>query len=416
MKSKLLTALLCLIVSFGLWMYVITVVSPGSENTFTDIPVEIKNINTLTERDLMILGDTTPTVTLRLAGNRSDLLKLNSQNITVQVDASKIIEAGLAELSYTVSYPGNVPNNALTIQSRNPDYIVLEVVDRAEKPIPVEIIANKESVPPNYIPDEPTSEVKQIKISGPADRIALIEKAVINIDLTGRTESIHENFTYTLCDKDGNPVDAKYVETDTQQVFVDLLIQRYKIIPLRVNIIPGGGATEKDVTVSFSPDEIMVYGSEAALEKLEYLEVGTLDLSLFTGDQSITFPITLPEGITHATGEGAKVTVDLSFGDLVIKKLSVTNIVLQNIPEGMTAKSHTGALEVTVRGPQELLGVLQASHLTVVADLKNVTPGAHKWPITILIDKKFPVVGTIGSYQIAVAVSEVTEEQNQAEE
>ena len=416
MKNKLLTALLCLIVSFGLWMYVITVVSPGSESTFADIPVEIKNINTLTERNLMILGDVTPTVTLRLAGNRSDLLKLSSQNITVQVDASKIIEAGLAELSYTVSYPGNVPNNALTIQSRNPDYIVLEVVDWAEKPIPVEIIANKETVSPNYMADDPTSEVKQIKISGPADRVALIEKAVINIDLTDRTESIHENFTYTLCDKDGNPVDAKYVETDTQQIFVDLLIQRYKIIPLRVNIIPGGGATEKDVTVSFSPDEIMVYGSEAALEKLEYLEVGTLDLSLFTGDQSITFPIELPEGITHATGEGAKVTVDLSFGDLVIKKLSVTNIVLQNIPEGMVAKNHTGALEVTVRGPQELLGVLQASHLTAVADLKNVTPGAHKWPVTILSDKKFPVVGTIGSYQIAVAVSEVTEEQNHTEE
>lgn len=412
MKSKLLTALLCLIVSFGLWMYVITVVSPGSENTFTDIPVEIKNINTLTERDLMILGDTTPTVTLRLAGNRSDLLKLNSQNITVQVDASKIIEAGLAELSYTVSYPGNVPNNALTIQSRNPDYIVLEVVDRAEKPIPVEIIANKESVPPNYIPDEPTSEVKQIKISGPADRIALIEKAVINIDLTGRTESIHENFTYTLCDRDGNPVDAKYVETDTQQVFVDLLIQRYKIIPLRVNIIPGGGATEKDVTVSFSPDEIMVYGSEAALEKLEYLEVGTLDLSLFTGDQSITFPITLPEGITHATGEGARVTVDLSFGDLVTNKLTVTNIVLQNVPEGMVAKNYTDFLEVTVRGPKELMAMMDTSYLTAVADLTNVTPGTHKWPVTILIDKKFPVVGVIGSYQIAVAVSEAAEGQS----
>ncbi len=417
MKNKLLTALLCLVVSFGLWLYVITVVSPGSESTFSDIPVEIRNINTLSERNLMILGETTPTVTLRLAGNRSDLLKLNSQNITVQVDASRIIEPGKAELSYTVTYPGNVPNNALTIQTRNPDYIVLEVVERAEKKVPVEFSVNKETIPENYMADNPKTEVKQIKISGPADRIALIEKAVVNIDLTGRTESIHENFTYTLCDAEGSPVDAKYVETDTQQVFVDLRIQRYKVIPLRVNIIPGGGATEKDVTVSFSPDEIMVYGSEAALEKLEYLEVGTLDLGLFTGDQSITFPIELPDGITHAAGEGAMVTVDLSFGSLQTKELTVTNIVLENIPEGMVVKYHAPSLAVTVRGPQDLVeALLKAHHLTAVADLKNVTPGGHMWPVTIQIDGKFPAVGTIGSYQIALEVSEATKAQAQAEE
>lgn len=406
MKNKLLTALLCLVVSFGLWLYVITAVSPGSETTFTDIPVEIRNINTLNERELMILSETVPTVTLRLSGNRSDLLKLSSQNITVQVDASKITEPGPAELAYTVSYPGNVPNNAVTVQSRNPDYIVLEVVDWAEKKVPVEVPLNKEQLPEYYMPDDAVTDVEFIKISGPADRVGLIEKAVVNVDLTGRTKSIHESFAYTLCDEDGNPVDSKFVETDTQQVFVDVRIQRYKVIPLQVNIVAGGGATEKDVNVSFSPTELMVFGSETALENLEYLEVGTLDLGLFVGDQSITFPIELPSGITHTAGEGAMVTVELSFKGLTTKKLSVSNIVLENLPEGMVAKNYTGSLDVTVRGPQELLTLLTASHLTAVADLKNVTPGTHMWPVTIQVDGKFPTAGTIGNYQITVAVTE----------
>ena len=406
MKNKVLTALVCFVVAFGLWMYVITVVSPGSESTFSDIPVEIKNINTLTERGLMLIGDATPTVTLRLSGNRSDLIKLSSQNITVQVDASKIIEAGKAELSYTVTYPGNVPNNALTIQSRNPDFIVLEVVERSEKNIPVEFLVNKDTVPEFYMPDDPTSETEFIKVSGPKDRVDQIAKAVVSIDLTDRTESIHESFTYTLCDEDGNPVDAKYVETDTQQIFVDMAIRRYKVIALDVEIIPGGGATEADVTYTLSPDELLVYGSEAALAELDKLIVGTLDLSLFNGDQSITFPISLPEGITHESGEGTVVTVELSFGSLQTKRLSVTNIVLENIPEGMSGKNYTPTLDVIVRGPKELLALLQSSHLTAVADLKNVTPGTHKWPVTITIDSKFSVVGTIGNYQIMVAVTE----------
>lgn len=416
MKNKVLTALVCFVVAFGLWMYVITVVSPGSESTFSDIPVEIKNINTLTERGLMLIGDATPTVTLRLSGNRSDLIKLSSQNITVQVDASKIIEAGKAELSYTVTYPGNVPNNALTIQSRNPDFIVLEVVERAEKKIPVEFLVNKDTVPEFYMPDDPTTETEFIKVSGPKDRVDQIAKAVVSIDLTDRTESIHENFTYTLCDEEGNPVDAKYVETDTQQIFVDMAIRRYKVIALDVEIIPGGGATEADVTYTLSPDELLVYGSEAALAELDKLVVGTLDLSLFNGDQSITFPISLPEGITYESGEGTVVTVELSFGSLQTKRLSVTNIVLENIPEGMSGKNYTPTLDVIVRGPKELLALLQPSHLTAVADLKNVTPGTHKWPVTITIDSKFSVVGTIGNYQIMVAVSEATQDQDLTEE
>lgn len=406
MKSKLLTALLCFLVAFCLWTYVITVVSPDSESTFTDIPVEIKNSNVLTDRNLMILADEMPTVTLRLAGNRSDLLKLNSQNITVQVDASKITEAGTAELGYTVSFPGDVPNNALTIQSRNPDYIVLEVVERVEKLVPVEFSINKEAVPENYISADPVTEVTQVRISGPKERVEQIEKAVVTIDLTGRTESVHENFTYTLCNGEGKPVDAKYVQTDKEQIFVDMLIRRYKVIPLKVTVIPGGGATENDITYTLSPDEIMVYGSEAALAELEYLNVGTLELSQLANDQTLTFPINLPEGITHETGQGAVVTVELAFNNLEIKNLSVSNLLLENVPEGMSAKSFTGTVDVTVRGPKELVALINASYLTLVADLSDVTPGTHLWPVTVKVDEKFAAVGIIGTYAVTVQVTE----------
>ena len=406
MKSKLLTALLCFVVAFCLWTYVITMVSLDSESTFTNIPVEIKNTNVLTDRGLMIFGDEIPTVTLRLAGNRSDLLKLNSQNITVQVDASKIIEAGTAELGYTVSFPGDVPNNALTIQSRNPDYIILDVVERVEKLIPVEFSINKEAVPENYISADPVTDVTQVRVSGPKERVEQIAKAVVTIDLTGRTQSVHENFTYTLCNEEGEPVDAKYVQTDKEQIFVDMLIRRYKVIPLKLTVIPGGGATENDVTYTLSPDEIMVYGSESALAQLEYLDVGTLELSQLANNQTLTFPINLPEGITHETGQGAVVTVELAFNNLEVKHLSVSNLLLENVPESMSAKSYTATVDVTVRGPKELVTLINASYLTLVADLNDVTPGPHVLPVTVKIDEKFAAVGAVGTYSVTVHVNE----------
>ena len=71
MKNKIWHIALSVVIAFALWVYVITTVSPESEDTFYDIPVTYQN-DSLDERGLMIVSDT-PTVTLHLKGNRSDL-------------------------------------------------------------------------------------------------------------------------------------------------------------------------------------------------------------------------------------------------------------------------------------------------------------------------------------------------------
>ena len=78
MRQKILYGLLALVVSFGLWLYVITVENPNSETTFYNIPVVLDNESVLTDRGLMVLNSKNPTVTLKLSGNRSHLNKLNS--------------------------------------------------------------------------------------------------------------------------------------------------------------------------------------------------------------------------------------------------------------------------------------------------------------------------------------------------
>jgi hypothetical protein len=83
MKSKILTGLLSIVVSFGLWLYVVTVVSPNFDQKYTDIPVVTQGEALLQDRGLMVTSNETPMVSLHLEGNRADLNKLNSSNITV---------------------------------------------------------------------------------------------------------------------------------------------------------------------------------------------------------------------------------------------------------------------------------------------------------------------------------------------
>ena len=114
--KKILMFLFSLLISASLWLYVVTVVSPESTKTYYNIPVVMQGINILTERGLMLTSGAEQTVSLTFTGNRSDLNKINSNNITLIADLTKVDSDGEQVLQYTYSLPGDVPNNAVTVQ------------------------------------------------------------------------------------------------------------------------------------------------------------------------------------------------------------------------------------------------------------------------------------------------------------
>ena len=95
-KNKLILMLLSLVSAFLLWLYVITFISPESEETITGIavidPAETERV--LDARGLMLLQEEPITVTLTLEGNRTDLVKLNNSNLKIKVDYSNINNEG----------------------------------------------------------------------------------------------------------------------------------------------------------------------------------------------------------------------------------------------------------------------------------------------------------------------------------
>ena len=94
MKNKLTSFLLSVVVAFGLWLYVTTTVSQEATLTIYNIPVVMEGESILSERNLMITEESSQDVDLTLSGKRSDLIKVNSNNITLKVDLTKIYEAG----------------------------------------------------------------------------------------------------------------------------------------------------------------------------------------------------------------------------------------------------------------------------------------------------------------------------------
>lgn len=402
MKSKLLRFLLSLAIAIGIWLYVVTVVAPNTDKTFTDIPVVTQGEVLLQDRQLMITEIGTKSVDLHLEGSRLDLNKLSNSNIVITVDASKIYEAGTHDLLYSISYPGDVPSNAITVMSKNPATVRVTVEERSTKEVPVEIDFTG-NLPENFVADTPELDLENVSITGPKSVIDQIASARIQVDLEGRSESFSEEVKYTLCDAEKNPVDAHMVTTDAADVTVTLKIMRVKEIALVVNVIYGGGATEQSSQITVDPATIRISGSDNLLEGLEQLELGTLNLSEMPADEVLTFPIKLPEGINNETGV-TEASVDVKFPGLATRTLTVNKITVVNVPAGMKVDMITKALEIQVRGPEAKIAELKPEDITVTVDFTAAQTGTVKLKAEIACNQ--PDIGAVGAYTVSATVRE----------
>lgn len=410
MKSKPLSILFSIIIAFTLWLYVITVISPESTAEFHNVSVQLDGESILLEKGLMLISDTTPTAKVTLNGNRSDLININSGNLTLIADLSKITEAGEHSLTYTVNPPGDM---AVSVENREPKTVTVTVAERISTPVPV-VIEYTGTLPEGFIMDKGNEllSTDTVTVAGPKEVVEMIDHASITVSCDDRTESFVENLVYTLCDAEGNPLDVSLVTTDVKEIRLEVKVSRFKAIPLTLKVTDGGGATGDTTQIDIEPQQISVSGSDTALENLTELVLGTVNLADITEDTQKEYTITLPEGIKNESGVEIA-AVKISFPALSKKEFTITDIRIVNVAEGMEAQLMTQKLTVTVRGPKEQVNRLKAEDISVVLDLEGVVNADTVVP-AITFGENFPDLGVVGkptvSVTVAVPETEPTEE------
>ncbi len=382
MKNRIATFALALLIAFGLWVYVITVDNPEFEKTYYDIPVYFQNETALTNRGLMITSDSAPKITLRLKGNRSDLNNLNESNINIIADLSRIYDTGTQSLSYSISYPGNVPESAVTVMDKSLEYITLSVERRMEKQLDIELVYEG-VVPEGYLADKSNAvlDYNTITVTGPASVVSQIDHARIFVDIDGLSSTLDAAFAYTLCDVAGEPVqvpDVNLVVAQPGEVNLVLPIQQVKELTLALNVTYGGGITEENCTITIDPATILVSGSEESLRELgDTLIIGSVDLSKQTVELEQRFEILLPPGVTNHTMVGVEnvATVTISIPELKTATFTVTNIIPTNVPSGLEFELVTKQFSVTLRGPKALIEAIDPAKITATLDVSEAKLG-----------------------------------------
>jgi YbbR domain-containing protein len=362
----------------------------------------------------MLTQDEAPKVTLRLSGKRTDIMKLNSGNITLIADLSRIYSAGEQSIGYTIIYPGDLPNNAFEIVSQTPKQITLSVAQWKSKEVEVQVNFNGTAVPEQYIAfkENATLEFDKITVTGPAAIVDRIDTAKINVDLTDKTDTITQKFVYALCDAEGEELSAdelKQLKTSAQEIQYTLKIQRWKDIELRLDVIDGGGLKRQDCLISALPT-IRVSGNEQALQDLgDYLVLDEIRLAELTEDFTQVYEIIVPEGITNLS-EQSTVTVSVDIPQLEMLQLSVTEIRATNVPTGMSVELITKEKSVTVRGPKEKIKGITEKDLLILVDFTEAEVGTASYKATVAVGEELAdFVGIVGTYDVKATVQKVAD-------
>ena len=417
MKSKVLRFLLSLVIALGIWLYVVSVVSPESETTINQVSVLLEGEKTLAERDLIIVSNKNFSVDLKLFGNRVDLNKLSASNITLQADLSQITEPGEHNIRYSISYPAVVDPGNVDVLEKNPQHITITVAETDWKEVPVKVEYGTSRVPDGYVVDRqnPQFDHDTVIVTGPKETLEYVQYAKINVDLTGQVSTIDDSFKVILCDARGNDVTKneglKYVDklsTNINAIRAKIHIYKIKEVPLVVEVIPGGGLREEDVVLTYSQQSIVVSGSDRDLEKLDQIVVGTVKLADVMENTQLVFEIELPTKIDNITGV-EEVTVSIELPALETRTYAVTQIRTENVPGNRGVKLVNQVLNVQIRGTKEALDALSAADIQAIVNCEEVAGMVNttmRLAVTIVIADE-TTAGAVGEYYVVVEVTEV---------
>lgn len=404
-ERRLFWAILSLLAAVLIWCFYTANFGGEETRLFTNVEVSYVGESAMRESlGLVLTYEDTSTVNVTVSGPRRYIMNLTSADLSATVDLSKITRQGDKTLNYTITYPGDVDQSAMSVERKSPEYVTLSVSKLTTKPVEVrgDFIG---SVAEGYVADAMTFEPAFITVSGPEEALAGIAYAHVTLDREDLNTSITAESTYVLRNAENEDLELSNVECDAATVFATLPISMTKEVALDVTLINGGGATDANVIKDINPKTITLAGDSATLAGVNTLSVATIDLSDYSSFPETEYTITLPNDTENLSGTNTA-TVKLEFSGLSSTTFVVSNLDYANCPEGYTASIMPSNIVVTIRAPEGILPQIAADNIRAVADLSNITV-TSKVPTTIYVDG-FPEAGAVGDYTLWVDVKEDT--------
>lgn len=377
-KNNWPVKLISLIVAIFLWAYVVNNAQNDELRTFRNIPVELKNMESINEKDLLIMEPKDPTVTVKLRGKRSDLLKIQRSDISVSVDLD-----GYGERNSTI--PINViapPNTTVSYVSKNNIMFKFEKLITKDMDIEIETIGNLPS--DHLILTSKKASPEKITLKGASSQVSKVKKAKVVVDASTITKDTNLNLPVQLEDENGELVEG--VELSQGFINVSLSINSTKEVPIKLKTT---GNPPEGINISkytFSQERVSIVGAKETLDSINSIDTKPIDLTQIKETTNINIDLDLPEGI-FLSDTDKKIILNIKVDKLENKEINipVENIIVENLGEGLNWKSvdNNENILIDLEGGTSDLDKVNGENIKLKLNLAELEKGRHTVDINL---------------------------------
>lgn len=368
-NQEIIVRIICLILSFGLWLYISNVENPTRDYKLEKVPVELTNVNVLKDYMLEIAPNQNFYVTLNLVGPANDIYKINKDQFKVVVDLSKwVLKKGENNIQVQiVDAPSNVSiknNGVLTIKLVLDDYL--------EKNIPIKSdvkISTKQGV---YAKEPRINPINAI-VSGPGEYVNKVKYLTVKGEVKNAEQEVNMTLPVVAVDEENNIIEGVKVNPSNAQITIP--INKGKVVP--VNIITKGnvknGMTLK--TLSALPDKVELIGDEKILEDINSVDTEAIDLSQVLDSKEVNVGLKIPSNVNLMSAKN-EVTVKIVLVKVITKDYPV-NISIKSIDDGLMSQIAPQAVTVTLKGIEDSFANVKAENLKAEVNLAGMKEGEY---------------------------------------
>ena len=399
--GNIIARIVCLLIAFLIWLYVMYVDSPDHEEVYRSISVTLENASVLkNEYNMSVISGAGNLADVTIKGKKSELGRYSKKDIKVYVDLSHISDTGKHVLDVMVETP-----DGLVVSDVSPSSIQVYVDNNTAKPIKVVAKAVSYTLDASYELGELMPDVTEVMISGPAKTLEQIDHALVELQLGTLSETMLSRGALKLVNADGDEINDPYVKMNTSSVQVKVPVYTYKEVPLAVEY-RYGYLNEKNSETSVSPSSITLKGDPKVLDTIESIPIVTIDEKKLNGDYNKEHLIPIPAETTlMGTEESATVTV--KHKDTEKRTFTVTEFEVIN-PKGLEYDI-TDSLNIVLRGTPSLLSIIAPQYITVTVDLTHIGTNTGIMSLPVMIELNSVIkdkVYEIGDYRVQLEIFE----------
>jgi len=205
-KMSLLAFILCIVIAFAIWIYVMNTENSNYTKTFS-VPIEVLGEEELYEHENLSFYDISNTVTnITVQGTKADIRKYSEKDFHAYVDISGIREKGRSLVGITVESPS--ANIQVTV--KDPASVTVYVEEEMERELAISGIECEDGCGKyDFFCAETT-----VLVRGPKEYVSKLGDEVTLIVPTGSTAlsvgDTVETATVVLKDKQGQTVSNLY--------------------------------------------------------------------------------------------------------------------------------------------------------------------------------------------------------------